>query len=86
MSRLDAFLAQLGADAALIHRPENIRYLSGYAGEGCLFVARGVQAILTDFRYIEQAGRQAERPHRYEDVLGVLELGSLPEKLRHILQ
>ena len=59
MSRLDAFLTQLGADAALIHRPENIRYLSGYAGEGCLFISRDVHAILTDFRYIEQAERQA---------------------------
>ena len=59
LNRLDAFLEKLQADAALIHRPENIRYLSGYAGEGCLFIARGVRAILTDFRYIEQAGRQA---------------------------
>lgn len=59
MNRLDAFLERIEADAALIHRPENIRYLSGYAGEGCLFIAKGVQAILTDFRYIEQAGRQA---------------------------
>lgn len=59
MNRLDAFLEQLQADAALIHRPENMRYLSGYAGEGCLFIAKGTQVILTDFRYIEQAGRQS---------------------------
>ena len=59
MNRLDAFLEQLQADAAVIHRPENMRYLSGYAGEGCLFIARGVQAVVTDFRYIEQAGRQS---------------------------
>lgn len=59
LERLDAFLNRLNADAALIHRPENIRYLSGYAGEGCLFIAKGVRAILTDFRYIEQAGRQS---------------------------
>ena len=59
MDRLNAFLDRLQADAALIHRPENIRYLSGYAGEGCLFIARGCQVILTDFRYTEQAGRQA---------------------------
>ena len=59
MGHLDAFLEHLTADAALIHRPENIRYLSGYSGEGCLFIAPGIQAILTDFRYIEAAGRQA---------------------------
>ena len=59
LDRLDAFLKRLDADAALIHRPENIRYLSGYAGEGCLFVSRDMRVILTDFRYVEQAGRQA---------------------------
>lgn len=59
LERLNAFLDSLRADAALIHRPENIRYLSGYAGEGSLFISKGVRAILTDFRYIEQAGRQA---------------------------
>ena len=59
MNHLDAFLQALKADAAVIHRPENIRWLSGYSGEGCLFVAPGVSAILTDFRYIEAAGRQA---------------------------
>ena len=59
LNHLDAFLQALKADAAVIHRPENIRWLSGYSGEGCLFVAPGVSAILTDFRYIEAAGRQA---------------------------
>ena len=59
MGHLDAFLQRMEADAALIHRPENIRWLSGYAGEGCLFIAPGVKAVLTDFRYIEAAGRQA---------------------------
>lgn len=59
MDHLRAFLDRLSADAALIHRPENIRYLSGYAGEGCLFIARGLQAIITDFRYIEAAARES---------------------------
>ena len=59
VNRLDAFWDKLQADAALIHRPENVRYLSGYTGEGCLFIARGMKMILTDFRYVEQAGRQA---------------------------
>ena len=59
MNRLNAFLEQLQADAAVIHRPENIRYLSGFSGEGCLFVSKGAQVVLTDFRYTEQAGRQS---------------------------
>ena len=57
--RLLAALREKGFDAALIHRPENIRYLTGYTGEGCVFVCPDECAIVTDFRYIEQAGRQA---------------------------
>ena len=59
LEHLNAFLERLEADAALIHRPENIRYLSGYAGEGCLYVSRQRRVIVTDFRYIEAAGRQS---------------------------
>ena len=59
MNHLEAFLNVLGADAAIVHRPENIRWLSGYAGEGCLFISKDVHAVVTDFRYIEAAGRQA---------------------------
>ena len=59
MSHLDAFLAAMQADAALIHRPENMRWLSGYTGEGCLFISKDLRAVITDFRYIEQAGRQS---------------------------
>lgn len=62
MNRCDTFLkalAQRGDSAALIHRPENIRWLTGYTGEGCAFVSTDAQVIITDFRYVEQAGRQA---------------------------
>lgn len=52
-------LSQDGFAAALIHRRENVRYLTGYTGEGALFVSENCQAILTDFRYVEQAGREA---------------------------
>ena len=58
LKHLNAFLNAMKADAALIHRPVNIRWLSGYTGEGCLFIAKGVKAIVTDFRYVEQAKRQ----------------------------
>ena len=62
MNRCEAFLKALagrGASAALIHRPENIRWLTGYTGEGCAFISTDAQVIVTDFRYVEQAGRQA---------------------------
>lgn len=58
--------------AAVFHSRENIRYLSGYTGEGCLFVSEGVSAILTDFRYTEIAGIEAPECQvirtRYEGV------------------
>ena len=46
-------------EGVLIHKPSNIFYLSGYTGEGLLAVGHGFQAIITDFRYTEQAERQA---------------------------
>ena len=80
MGHLDAFFEHLNADAALIHRPENIRWLSGYAGEGCLFVSRDARAVVTDFRYIEAARRQAPgwevvrttADHKESDAVGAL--------------
>lgn len=62
MNRCKSFLEALKAHdccTALIHRPENIRWLTGYTGEGCAFVSADAQVIVTDFRYVEQAGRQA---------------------------
>lgn len=62
MSRLDKMLALAGLgsnEGVLIHKPSNIFYLSGYTGEGLLAVGEGFQAIVTDFRYTEQAERQA---------------------------
>ncbi len=46
--------------AALIHRPANLFYLTeGYSGEGVLFLSAARRVIVTDFRYMEQAERQA---------------------------
>lgn len=62
MERFDKvlrLLPDLEADAAVVFRPENMRWLSGYTGEGCLFVARGARVVVTDFRYVEQAAREA---------------------------
>ena len=62
MKRIDTMLSLAGVgenQAVLIHKPSNIFYLSGYTGEGLLAVGKGFQAIVTDFRYTEQAERQA---------------------------
>lgn len=59
MNHLKAFLNVMQADAALIHRPENMRWLAGYSGEGCLFITAKERVILTDFRYVEQAHIQS---------------------------
>lgn len=52
-------MRQSGFEAAWIVKRENIRYLTGYTGEGSLLVAKGTSTILTDFRYIEQAARES---------------------------
>ena len=58
--RLMSELEKRGLDAALLHRSENMRYLTdGYTGEGCVFVCKDETVIVTDFRYVEQASRQA---------------------------
>lgn len=58
-ARLMAEIKRKNLDAALLHRPENMRYLTGFTGEGCVFVCADETVIITDFRYVEQAGRQA---------------------------
>ena len=57
--KLIAALAQAGSQGALVHKPSNIRWLSGYTGEGLLVIAPDICGIVTDFRYTEQAEQQA---------------------------
>ena len=61
--RLMERLAARGISAALIHKRVNMRYLSGYTGEGCLLVTDEGMTVFTDFRYVEQVSRQA--PERW---------------------
>ncbi|MBQ3575539.1 MAG: aminopeptidase P family protein [Clostridia bacterium] len=54
--RLIAELKKRNLDAAVLHRSENMRYITdGYTGEGCVFVCADELVIVTDFRYVEQA-------------------------------
>lgn len=60
--RLRALLAERHLDAVIVQKPENVCYLSGFTGgEGLLVVpAMGEENFLiTDFRYVEQAAREA---------------------------
>ena len=60
LRKLRASFDEEGLDAMLISSPENRRYLSGFTGSaGYLLVSRDDAVLATDFRYVEQAGRQA---------------------------
>ena len=56
-----ADLLRLGPKTAVVvHDPSNMFYLTeGYTGEGLVFLSRERRVIVTDFRYTEQAERQA---------------------------
>ncbi len=62
MNRIAAFVREAGLkddEGVYITKPSNIYYLTGYTGEGILAVTSTDTLIVTDFRYTEQAGRQA---------------------------
>ena len=61
MTRVEQLLAAAGvaADGAVIvYKTANLFYLTGFTGEGIALVGPGGQAVITDFRYVEQAQRQ----------------------------
>jgi Xaa-Pro aminopeptidase len=67
--RLQKTLRRKKLDAILISRPENRRYLSGYSAANhgiaetsglLLIVRKGPSLLLTDFRFREQAEREAQ--------------------------
>lgn len=60
LSRLRAGFAAKEIDGILISEPSNRRYLSGFVGTaGYLLISRDGAVLATDFRYVEQAGKQA---------------------------
>ncbi len=46
-------------EAVLLHKPANMFYFSGYTGEGLVLLTASTKTIITDFRYTEQAEKQA---------------------------
>lgn len=71
-------------EGVLIYDPSNMFYLSGYTGEGLVLASRGTAAIVTDFRYTEQAEAQAPgfevlmtgKGKSHEDIVGELCAGT----------
>ncbi|NLT95691.1 MAG: aminopeptidase P family protein [Clostridia bacterium] len=60
IEKLKKKLKELGLDSFLVMSPVNRRYLSGFTGtSGFLLITRKQNFLLTDFRYIEQATKQA---------------------------
>ncbi|MBO8142645.1 MAG: aminopeptidase P family protein [Firmicutes bacterium] len=60
VDKLRAALKEAGLEGLLVTSPGNRRYLSGFTGSaGALLITAGEALLFTDFRYVEQAGRQA---------------------------
>ncbi len=69
VTRVEKIIQQTGlqsGEAVMLSKPSNIFYASGYTGEGIALIAHDLCAIVTDFRYTEQAGRQAPAFKAYE--------------------
>lgn len=61
LDRLRSAMAERQLDAVLVVKPENRAYLSGFTGSSAwLLISRERACLITDFRYIEQAGAQAK--------------------------
>ena len=51
------FLEQYKLDAVLVHTPANMRNISGFTGEGLVYVSKEDAWILTDSRYTIAAAK-----------------------------
>jgi Xaa-Pro aminopeptidase len=69
IEKLKEKMQSLNLDAFLFTNRNNIFYFSGYSGEGMLLVKESGLTIITDFRYVVQAGIEAPQ-------CGVAEIGS----------
>ena len=58
MYRVDEF-RKLFDKSAVFDSPDNMFYLTGFRGEGCVLVTPRAAVIITDSRYTEQAERQS---------------------------
>lgn len=83
IERLRAALNEAQIDALLVSQPENRRYMSGFTGSaGSLLISKTDAILATDFRYTEQAGKQAPdfEIHQITGATGTW----LPEMLKRV--
>ena len=83
MDRVERLIAALGLnaqEAVIVYKPANLFYLTGFTGEGLALVCAGGKAVITDFRYVEQAQKQCagyliasvEKGQSHEDIAATL--------------
>ena len=95
LHRLRQEMASRKLDAVLISQPENRFYLSGFDGSAGYLLVSGESATLaTDFRYTEQAGRQAPDYNVFQisgpmrtwlpDLMADLDSGKLGFEAEHV--
>lgn len=59
--RLREAMEKVNIDSLFITNPYNRRYLTGFTGTaGVVFISQKSAKLITDFRYIEQAGKQVQ--------------------------
>jgi Xaa-Pro dipeptidase len=69
--RVRARFQSLGADALLVTKPVNVRYLSGYSGSNGQLIVGGEDVFMTDGRYEEQSSHEV--PDIRREIYGVSE-------------
>ena len=58
--RLREYLREQGLDGVVVSKLENLHYFSGFTGDdSMLVVGMNTAQLVTDFRYVEQAAREA---------------------------
>ena len=57
---LNAILDELKLNALVITDPYNMRHVSGFRGEGALYISAAQKVLITDSRYTEQAGKESD--------------------------
>lgn len=77
--RIRGILLDRNLDAVLVTDPYNFHYLSGFSGEGLLYMDYERSVLLTDSRYTI-AAREAAQPHGFS----VIEYGSPKPLIRHL--
>ena len=60
LSKIKEYMKKASLDSLLVTDRKNMRYLSGYTGEGYMLISDSLDCIVTDFRYTYQATMQTK--------------------------